>query len=364
MSVQMSRKAEHVVAAQHPDAEHRLGPGWSDIDLIHEALPELDAEEVDPAVDLLGHRLRLPLVIAGMTGGHHDATELNARLARAAERYGIAIGVGSQRTALTDPATEPTYSVVREQAPTAMVLANVGASQLVAQHGRAALSSDDLQRLVDMIRADALVVHLNFLEEAIQPEGDSSARGCAEAISKAAALLDVPVIVKETGAGMSRSTAQRLKEAGAAAVDVGGAGGTSFAAIERMRADRVGDQARADLGAALADWGIPTAAAVASTARAGLPVIATGGVRSGLDAAKAIALGASAVGVARPLLLAALEGDQVLHDWIDRFALEVRTVLLLTGSASPAALRGRPYVAHGRIRDWIAALSAPEGARP
>lgn len=359
--MQSSRKAEHVTVALDPAVERNGGPGWTEMELVHEALPELDAEEVDPSVDLLGHRLRTPLVIAGMTGGYPDAAAINACLARAAERHGLAIGVGSQRTALVDPSTVPSYSVVREHAPTAFVIGNIGASQLIPQGDRPALRPDDLHRLVDMVRADALAIHLNFLEEAIQPEGDSRTRGCTEAIARAAEILDVPVIVKETGAGMSRATAEQLRRAGVAALDVGGAGGTSFAIIERLRAERQRAEAHIALGHALGEWGIPTAAAVAATAGSGLPIIATGGVRSGLDAAKALTLGATAVGVARPLLLAALESDAAVDEWIERFRLELATVMRLTGSAKPSALRGKPYVAHGHIRDWFQTLGA--GAR-
>jgi isopentenyl-diphosphate delta-isomerase len=350
-----SRKAEQMELAAGAGVERRAGPGWEDLELVHEALPEVDLDEIDLGVELLGHRLSLPLVIAGMTGGHDGATAVNAVLARAAEAHGLAIGLGSQRTALLDPALAGTYAVVREHAPTAPVFANIGASQLIVQGDTPALSPDDLRTAVAMVRADALAVHLNFLEEAVQPEGDSCTRGCAAAIAAAADALDVPVIVKETGAGMSRATARRLRELGVAALDVGGAGGTSFAIVERLRAERQGDDASLALGLALGEWGIPTAAAVPAAAACGLPVIATGGVRSGIDAAKAIALGATAVGAARPLLLAALEGDGALDAWIARFRAELRTAMLLTGSPDVAALRGTPLVAHGQIRDWLEA---------
>jgi isopentenyl-diphosphate delta-isomerase len=352
----VERKAEHLEFAANAAAEVTRGAGWEDIDLVHEALPELDRDEIALQTELLGRTLGAPLVIAAMTGGHPGAVEINGVLARAAQRHGLAIGAGSQRAALRDPTLEPSYTVIREQAPTAPVYANIGAAQLIAQGERPPLSDDDVRHVVDMIGADALAIHLNVLEESVQPEGDAASRGCAAAIARIAQVLDVPVIVKETGAGMSRATARRLAGLGAAALDVGGCGGTSFAIIERLRAERQGDRRGVALGTALAEWGIPTAVAVAGAADAGVPVIATGGVRSGTDAAKALALGATAVGVARPLLLAAMDGDDAVDAWIERFLSELRTVLLLSGCGRPQQLHDRPLVIHGRTRDWLADL--------
>jgi isopentenyl-diphosphate delta-isomerase len=222
------------------------------------------------------------------------------------------------------------------------------------------LTAPELRSLVDMIGANAFAIHLNFLEEAIQPEGDHRTRGVAAAIAWAVDTLDVPIIVKETGAGMTRVTAAKLAASGVAALDVGGAGGTSFAIIERLRAEKQGHPDRIALGRALGDWGIPTAAAVASCVPVGIPIVATGGVRSGLDAAKALALGARAVGVARPLLLAAQAGEEALDTWIRQFHLELRTTLMLAGAAKPADMATKPLVAHGAIHDWLATVAPRE----
>jgi isopentenyl-diphosphate delta-isomerase len=347
------RKAEHLELSMSEPVEGASGPGWADVELVHEALPEMDLAEVDLGVELFGRRLRAPVMIAAMTGGHEGALEVNGALARAAERHGLAIGVGSQRAALQDPALAHTYDVVRESAPGALVVGNLGAAQLIEQGDRPPLGLEDARAAVEMVRADALAIHLNFLEESVQPEGDRRARGVAEAIRAIAAGLKVPVVAKETGAGMTRATAQRLRDLGVAALDVGGSGGTNFAIIERMRAERQGDDRGARLGRALAEWGIPTAVSVAGAAACGLPVIATGGVRSGLDAAKAFALGATLVGVGRPLLLAAAEGDRALDRWIGTFLEELRTVLMLTGRSRPAELRVHPRVVTGRTRAWL-----------
>ncbi len=350
------RKAEHLEVIASRDVQSRTPAGWDDVRLVHRALPEIDLAEVDTGADLLGRRLRIPLVIASMTGGHSAALAVNRVLARAAETYGIAMGVGSQRAALRDSALQYTYAVVRQEAPGAFVSANIGAPQLVKQDGVPPLSQRDVEAIVQMVGADALAVHLNFLEEAVMTEGDRQARGCLAAISRLAGALTVPVIGKETGAGLSGEAALALRDAGVQALDVGGLGGTSFAAVEGARAEANGDARGARLGEVFRDWGLPTAVSVTEARRAGLPVIATGGVRSGLDAARAIALGASAVGVARPLLLAALDGYDAVAAWVEQFVAELRTAMFLTGAATLADLQRTPPVVLGETAAWLRQL--------
>lgn len=348
------RKSEHMqLAAERDDVQTTAGAGWEDIQLVHDALPAIDASEVDLSARFLGRKLRLPLVIAGMTGGHPQALALNGLLARAAEREGIAIGVGSQRAALRDPSLEPTYAVVREAAPRAFVIANVGISQLVGQTKGDALSAKELRRVVDMVRANALALHLNYLEESVQPEGQTRARGSSAAIRRLVRRSRVPIIAKETGSGISRDVARRLRLLGVKAIDVGGVGGTSFAAIESVRAEARGDALRSGLGHRFRDWGMPTAVSVIGASAAKIPIIATGGVRSGLDAAKAIALGATLVGVGRPLLQAALRGEHAVDSWIRAFELELRTAVFLTGQRRSADLPRAPLVVTGPTRAWV-----------
>ncbi len=345
------RKADHLRLAT--SEQHQSGgAGWEDIHLVHDALPVVDADDIDLGAALLGHRLRLPLVIAGMTGGHPMARDLNAALARAAERHTIVMGLGSQRAALRDPSVADTYAIAREVAPDAVLLANVGVSQLVDQAGEQRLGADALRDAVAMIRADALVIHLNYLEESVQPEGQRRARGALEAIAAAVRAVDVPVVLKETGAGISHDVAIRARDVGVAALDVGGYGGTSFASIEAERAATAGDLARARLGHTFARWGIPTPASVAACADV-LPVIATGGLRSGLDAARAIALGASAVGIGRPLLQAAMESDATLDRWIGAFEDELRTAVFLTGGRQVRDLRSARRVVMDPTAAWL-----------
>jgi isopentenyl-diphosphate Delta-isomerase len=313
----------------------------------------VDLSAVDLSVEFLGRRLRAPLVIAAMTGGHEGASGINTRLARAANRFGLAMGVGSQRAALRNPRLARTYAVAREVAPDAFLIANVGAAQLVSQDSGPALTPHQMGDSLAMIGANALAIHLNFLEETVQPEGDRRVTGLREALIAVVASLPVPAIAKETGAGMSRAVALDLRAMGFRALDVGGAGGTSFAAIETARAEARGDLRRVMLGKVYRDWGIPTAVSVVAASAAGLPIVATGGVRTGLDAAKAIALGASAVGVARPLLAAALEGDAALEAWITQFLEELRVAIFLSGGTAVADLRATPKVVLGETRRWI-----------
>ncbi len=348
------RKADHMRLATADAAVARHAPGFDDVAFVHNALPEVDFDQLDPSVTFLGRRLSMPLVIASMTGGHPDGARVNATLARAAERHGLAMGVGSQRAALRDPGLRDSYAIARREAPTAVLLANIGAPQLVAQDGAPALSVDEVADLAAIIGADAVIVHLNALQELIQPEGDRRAQGWLAAIERLVAALPLPVIAKETGGGVSEAVARRLAEAGVAAIDVGGLGGTSFAAIEGLRAAEQGDQRGRELAERFADWGIPTAASVGLAARAGVPIVATGGVRSGLDAARAIALGAAAVGVARPLLQAVLDGgDEAVDAWLSRFREELLAAQFLSASATIADLARAHVVISGPTARWL-----------
>jgi isopentenyl-diphosphate delta-isomerase len=353
------RKLEHVEITTQQAVTASAGPGWADVHLLHAALPEVDQDAIDLGIDLLGRRLRAPLVIAGMTGGHPQAAPINATLARAAEAYGLAMGVGSQRAALRDPSLAYTYGIAREQAPTALLLANVGLPQLLDQADQPALTAADVDHAIAAIRADALVVHLNYLQEVVQPEGETRAAGGWAALAALCQRLPLPVIAKETGAGLTRAVGARLQAAGVAALDVGGVGGTSFAVVEAHRAGRRGARLSEQIGRLFEAWGIPTAVSVVETASLGLPLIATGGIRSGLDAAKALALGATAVGVARPALSAALEGDAALASWIEGFLAELRVALFLTGSADVAALRRHVPIVLGPTRTWLRQLGHP-----
>lgn len=355
-----SRKGEHLAVVATRDVDTRTRAGWDDVRLIHQALPEIDLDDVDPSVTFLGKQLRYPLFIASMTGGHEEARQINRLLARAAQEFGVAMGVGSQRAALRAPALRPTYSVVRDEAPDALIVANIGAPQLIKQGDTEPISREGLAEILAMVGADALAVHLNFLEEVVQTEGDRRARGCQEAIADLARDCAVPLIGKETGAGLSRRAAEQLVAAGVRALDVGGVGGTSFAAVEGYRAEARGDDRGTTLGEVFRDWGIPTAVSVMQARSTGLPVIATGGVRTGLDAAKALALGATLVGVARPLLHAALEGYDRVVAWIRQFIAELEAALFLTASATLDDLRRHSPIVLGVTQEWLRQIPESE----
>ncbi len=342
------RKAEHVDIILNEDvsADHDY---WSDVRLVHKALPEVDLDDIDVSCTLLGRKLSAPLVISSMTGGFSMGREINGNLAKAAAQVGVAIGVGSQRAALEKPELADTYAIVKDfDVP--LRFANLGAPQLVPQEGKRAYGLEDARRAIAMVDAHALIVHLNFLQEVVQPEGDRIGRGVLGAISRLAARL--PVVAKETGAGISRDTALALKKAGVRAIDVGGLGGTSFAAVEHYRAKKDSASLKERLGATFWNWGIPTPASIL-LADVGLPLIATGGVRSGLDVAKGIALGAAAAGMAKPMLEAAKAGPDAAVKELEAVIAELKAAMFLTGSSSLDELREQRAIVGRPTSDWL-----------
>ncbi len=314
---------------------------------MHRALPEIDEDEIDTSCWFLGRKLRAPLMICAMTGGHPDVASINLHLGQAASELGIAIGVGSQRAALEDCSLEKTFSVVRDAAPDVPIIGNIGAVQLKRS------GPEIIERLADMIDADAIAVHLNFLQESIQPEGDRDACGVLDALRSAAAGR-LPIIVKETGAGISRETARDLMHAGIKIIDVSGAGGLSWAAVEASRAEEAEDEELAQMGRLFAEWGIPTPVSIVECRTAGAFVISSGGVRSGLDAAKSLALGASIAGAALPLLRpATMDSDHVIRV-MNSYLRALRISMFLTGCKSITELAAVPLVVLGRTGEWLA----------
>lgn len=325
------RKSEHLKICLEKDVSSAVTTGLERYRLIHEALPEISLAEVDLSVEFLGRRLQAPILISAMTGGAAEAHEINRRLARAAQEFGLAMALGSQRAALENPALTSTYHV-RDVAPDIPLLANIGAVQLNEGY-----DVETCRRAVESVGADALVLHLNPLQEALQPEGDTNFRGLAAKIETLCQNLSVPVLVKEVGYGLSLKTAQRLRQAGVWGLDIAGAGGTSWSKVEAYRA-RTAEEAQ--VAAAFTDWGIPTAEALVMlrTAWPDWPLIASGGIRNGVEAAICLALGANLVGMARPLLQAAAESPEALASRLRVFLRQLRIAMFCTGARTVADL--------------------------
>ena len=339
-----SRKNDHLDLSIGADVGFRKSHLLECVELIHDALPELSLDDVDTRVQILGKQLRAPIIIAAMTGGSERARDINLELASIAEESGYGFGVGSQRAMLVDPLVESTYSV-RQVAPTTLILGNLGAVQ--AAH----LDTESVSALVRTIGADALCIHLNPAMELVQPEGDRDFRGILMALDRINRELGIPVVAKETGCGLSLSVARRLLEHGIAHVDVSGAGGTSWVAVEseRLPADN------RTTALTFRDWGIPTAASVVYCASAGMStIIATGGIVSGLDIAKALAIGAHAAGLARPVLKALHESGRTgALRYLKCVENELRMAMLLTRARSIADLRGVEKRLMAPLRDWV-----------
>lgn len=347
------RKAEHVQMALKQDISAQQEASWRDIRLVHQALPEVDLDTLDMSVSFLGHPLRYPILISAMTGGHPDVARINRHLALAAERYGLALGVGSQRAGILNSTLAESYTVARQAAPGAFLIANIGAPQLIPQARSAPFTKEHIIRAIEMIEANALAVHMNSLQEAAQPEGDRRAAGEAEALSQLVTQVALPVIAKETGAGICREQALLLKRCGVAAIDVGGAGGSSMSALEAARAADRADGPAQNIGALYRNWGISTPISLVEASVAKLPLIATGGVRSGLDIARALALGATLVGLAFPFLRAATESAEAVYEVVERLVLELQVAMQLSGCANIAALRQADVVVTGESYHWL-----------
>ncbi|MFL5691119.1 MAG: type 2 isopentenyl-diphosphate Delta-isomerase, partial [Ktedonobacteraceae bacterium] len=326
---------------------------WNDIQFVHQALPEVDLDEIDTSVTFLGHVLRYPIFMSSLTGGHPDVISINRNLARAAEQYGLALGVGSQRAAIVNPDVASSYAVTRENAPNAFLIANIGAPQLIPQARHPAFTLAQAQQAIDMIGANALAVHMNSLQEAAQPEGDRRSVGEAAALKNLTSQVSVPVIAKETGAGVCREQALLLRSCGVSAIDVGGAGGSSMSAMEAARSKARGDDKTLNIGMLYRDWGIATPICVVEANVARLPLISTGGVRNGLDIARALALGATLVGMGFPFLKAASVSYERVCELLETVIAELKVAMQLSGVCGVRAMQETDVVITGETRNWL-----------
>jgi len=332
-----ARKSDHIRINLEQDVRSKLTNGLERYFFLHNALPELNLEEVDLSVQVFGKKLKAPLLISSMTGGSKEATQINQRLAEAAQASGVAMGLGSQRAAIEDKKLASSYKV-RNVAPDILLFANLGAVQLNYGYGL-----DHLQRAVDMAEADALMLHLNALQEAVQPEGDTNFAGLLQKIEIMCKQLPVPVVIKEVGWGISGDLAKHLAHAGVQGIDVAGAGGTSWTQVEMHRAK---NKRQARLAAAFADWGIPTAESIMQVRQAvrTMRIFASGGLRSGLDIAKCIALGAELGGMASPYLKAADQSAEAVVETIQEVARELQVAMFAAGAGDIPILQRVPLV--------------------
>jgi isopentenyl-diphosphate delta-isomerase len=330
MSQTENRKDDHIKISLDENVQFNHNY-WDDVKLIHNALPEINMEDITINTELFGKKLGAPIIVASMTGGYKKAKEINENLASAAEKYQLGMGVGSQRAAIENPSLAETYSAIKNY-NIPLKFANIGASQLVLWGPKKTLQNAKI--IVEMIDADVLFVCLNFLQEAVQWEGEPHAKGCLKAITKLAENLDTPIVVKESGAGIGYNVAEKLYGAGIAGIDVGGAGGTSFAAIEHYRAKMKNDKLNERSGKTFWEWGIPTPTCIMEVGDATnweLPIIATGGIRNGLDIAKALSIGAKATGIAHTLLKPATQSKNDTITEVETIIKELKAAMFLLG---------------------------------
>ncbi|UCE29974.1 MAG: type 2 isopentenyl-diphosphate Delta-isomerase [Candidatus Bathyarchaeota archaeon] len=344
------RKTDHIHICMEKNVQARQATtGFEDTFLVHKALPEIDRDKIDLSTRIFNHTLSAPLIVEAMTGGATETTRINAAIAEAVEEMGLGMGVGSQRAAIENPKLIKTFAVARKTAPTAFLMANIGAPQLAKGY-----NINQAGKAVEMIDADALAVHLNPLQEAIQPEGEAHYFGVLEKIKEVTEVLDIPVVAKETGSGIAAEEAKMLETAGVGGIDVAGTGGTSWAAVEYHRAKKIHDKFREKLGEDFWDWGIPTVASLIEVIQSvDVDVIASGGVRSGIDIAKSLALGANLTGIASPILRPAANGSSKVKKALQFVVEELRSTMFLVGAESAQKLKQAPVVLSGKTAEWL-----------
>jgi isopentenyl-diphosphate Delta-isomerase len=321
---------------------------FEDILLMHNALPEIDYDQIDLTTTFLKKKFSAPLIIDSMTGGTDEALIINKRLGEIAEKYGLGMGLGSQRAGLRSDKLVESYSVARRAAPNAFLIANIGGAQLAE-----GLSKKDVMRIIKMVDANALAIHLNPLQELIQPEGEPRFSGILNKISEIIREIEVPVIVKEVGSGISPQVAIKLQQVGTSSINIAGAGGTSWAGIEKIRADNVNNHIKSSLGELFWDWGIPTALCIILVSRViSIPIISSGGLRNGLEMAKSLILGARMCAMAYPFLRKASESESSLDDFTQLVLAQIKSTMFLVGSSNLDALRNTRYI----LKDNLASM--------
>jgi isopentenyl-diphosphate delta-isomerase len=344
------RKKEGITIPLTRNVQARRSSNYLEfVRLVHNALPDLDYENIETSCKFLDHELAAPIMIDCMTGGTSHATEINSRLGQLAQKYGLAMGLGSQRAGLRSPQLAETYTIARTKAPDAFLIANIGGAQLSK-----GLSINEIVEIIEMIKANALAIHLNSLQELIQPEGEPKYGGVLSRIKEIVNAVNVPVIVKEVGAGISSEVAKKLQAAGVAAINIAGSGGTSWAGVEKFRAESAHNTIKERIGELFWDWGIPTALSLIEVKRvARVPIIASGGLRNGLEIGKCLVLGADCCALAFPFLKKASESLDSLYSFAESLIAELKSTMFLVGSKNLTELRKTRYTLSGQLKEEL-----------
>lgn len=347
MSIE-KRKEEHIDVCLNEKvaSDHNY---WNDIRLIYHAFPEINKDDISTEISLFGKKLNYPILIAAMSGGHEKGKIINENCAKAASELGIGFAVGSQRAALEDEKLTESYAVIKKY-DVPLVIANIGAAQLIQQNGKSPLNMNDIERIIQMIDADILAIHINLPQEIIQPEGDENTQGILDKIKEIAERF--PVVIKDCSFGISKETALKLKEVGVAAIESSGISGTNWVAVEYYRAKNRQDKRKERMGKMLWNWAPPSPISLLEAKTSGLPIIANGGINNGLNVARAIALGATATSMARVLLKNALESSEKTKQQLEEIIDELKIAMLLSGCKNIEELKKAKYVLKGELKDW------------
>ncbi|MBN1801981.1 MAG: type 2 isopentenyl-diphosphate Delta-isomerase [Candidatus Lokiarchaeota archaeon] len=348
-----NRKDEHIVLVSTENVESHDSTWLEHVRFVHNTLPELDLDDINLSCEFLGKSLSAPIIIGAMTGGTELTKKINVSLAKAAQKYRIPMMVGSQRVIIRHPETKESFSAVRKCAPDVPIVGNIGMAQVANSD-----KFEYIEEIINNINANALAIHLNVIQELVQPEGDKAFSGTLDKIAELKDQIDIPIVIKETGCGISKEIAKKLFNIGIKYIDVAGVGGTSWIAVEYYRAKKHDIKVNMDFGELFWDWGIPTAASIievnyASNGYTDRKIIGSGGIRNGIDIAKTIRIGADYAALARPFLMAALEGQGSIDNFIDKIIGELRITMLLTGSKSIEELKKSPIVISSSLKGWL-----------
>lgn len=347
-----NRKSDHVEISLRENVNSHYNY-WQDVDLVHYSIPDIDMDKIDTTVSIFGKKLDYPIIIEGMTGGFAKAKKINENLGKAAEKLNIGMGVGSERAIFKHPESIESYAVLKNlNIP--LKISNLGVPQLISQKNIKPFYESDIKKAMEIINADIIAFHLNYLQELVQPEGEHRSRGVLQRLSEL--TQSYPVLAKETGAGVSKEMALALKREGVIGIDVGGAGGTSFSAVEYYRAKNRADKKKELLGELFWDWGIPAPVSIYSIRNIGLPIIGSGGIKTGLDIAKAIVLGANVGGMARELLPYAANSVESVMARLEEIIYELKATMFLLNAKNIRELQTKRFIVHNKTKDWIEQL--------